>query len=222
MSQTSDKDLGLEIIAAKSRYTAIVTQRIDASRRDAYLQWQRGITTAAAKFPGYSKTEVFEPIPEVTPEWVTLVHFKDNESLENWIDSDDRKYWTQRFHRDFGDYEFQKVGGLDAWFSNVKGAAPIPDWRIATSVVLALYPTVMLWTLYVAPHLASLPFAASMLIGNIASVSLLQWILMPAVTRVLSRWLQPTRNVGLAVTIAGFLGIAGLLAAMVWVFEAIG
>ncbi len=83
MLQTTDQDLGLEIIAAKSRYTAIVTQRIDASRRDEYLQWQRGITAAASKYPGYSKTEVFEPIPNVIPEWVTLVHFHDNESLEN-------------------------------------------------------------------------------------------------------------------------------------------
>lgn len=221
MSQSNDHDLGLEIIAAKSRYTAIVTQRIDASRRDEYLQWQRGITAAAAKHPGYDKTEVFEPIPDVMPEWVTLVHFKDNESLERWINSDDRRDWTEKFHRDFGAYDFQKLGGFDAWFSGVKGPAPVPDWRIATTVVLALYPTVMLWTLYVAPHLASLPFAASMLIGNIASVSILQWILMPLVTRGLSFWLQPTRNVGLMMSIAGFVGIAALLAGMVWIFETI-
>ncbi|MGB5735453.1 MAG: hypothetical protein WBM40_13535 [Thiohalocapsa sp.] len=142
--------------------------------------------------------------------------------MVNAITSDDRKDWTEKFHQDFGAYDFQELGGFDAWFSSVKGSAPTPDWRIVTAVVLALYPTVMLWTLYVAPHLASFPFAASMLIGNIASVSILQWVLMPAVTRALSFWLQPTRSVGLAVTIAGFVAIAGLLAAMVWVFETIG
>ncbi|MBK1646345.1 hypothetical protein CKO25_17160 [Thiocapsa imhoffii] len=222
MSQITDQDLGLDIIAAKSRYTAIVTQRIDPNRRDDYLQWQRGITAAASTFPGYVKTEVFEPIPNLIPEWVTLVHFKDNESLENWINSDERKHWTETFHQDFGAYDFQKLGGLDAWFSSVTGSAPIPDWRMAATVVLALYPTVMLWTLYVSPHLASLPFAASMLIGNIASVSILQWILMPAVTRVLSFWLQPTRSAGRAATIAGFVAIVVTLGGLAWIFETIG
>jgi antibiotic biosynthesis monooxygenase (ABM) superfamily enzyme len=222
VSPATDQELGLEIIAAESRYSAIISQRIDPSLRDQYLDWQRGITTAASKYPGYSKTEVFEPVPNENPEWVTLIHFKDNQSLEHWIASPERKRWTEQFHQVFGTYEFQKLGGLDAWFSSVKGSAPIPDWRIAATVVLALYPTVMLWTLYVAPHLASLPFAASMLIGNIASVSLLQWLLMPPVTRALSFWLQPTRNVGLTATVAGFAAIAGLLAAMVWLFERIG
>ncbi len=59
-------------------------------------------------------------------------------------------------------------------------------------VLLALYPTVMLLTLFLSPWLAGLPTAGAMLIGNMVSVAILTWLLMPLVNRLFGFWLIPS------------------------------
>ena len=72
----------------------------------------------------------------------------------------------------------------------------------AVSVLLGLYPTVMLLTLFVSPHLQGLNLAVSMLIGNILSVCILQWLVMPVLNPVLATWMRandaPSRDRSLA------------------------
>src|SRR5262249_46517507 len=48
-----------------------------------------------------------------------------------------------------------------------------PSWKIVMTVVLALFPTVMLLAVFPGPYTAPLGFAAAMLIGNFLSVSIL-------------------------------------------------
>ena len=217
-----NQDIRLETISARSRYAAIIAQRISPKRHDEYMEWQRAITSAAAKFPGYEKTEVFEPYSDTDPDWITMVHFNNSENLEKWLASDERRFWTKEFIATFGEYRLQRLGGLASWFSSVAGSEPVPGWRIALTVVLTLYPTVMLLTKWVSPALASLPFAVVMLLSNMISVAMLQWLFMPVVTRALGFWLQPSRSIGIGRTVAGFVGIAAALAAMTWAFVRFG
>ena len=60
----------------------------------------------------------------------------------------------------------------------------------ALTVLLALFPTVMLLTIFVGPLTSPLGLAASMLIGNAMSISILQWVVMPRLTRGLDPWLR--------------------------------
>jgi uncharacterized protein len=56
-------------------------------------------------------------------------------------------------------------------------------------VLLALYPTVMLLTILVSPLMQHLPLAVQMLVGNVLSIILLTWLVMPGVGRLLRFWL---------------------------------
>ncbi|QDU64079.1 Antibiotic biosynthesis monooxygenase [Planctomycetes bacterium Pan216] len=218
----SDDRIHLEFIPAKSRYTVVVTQRVEKHKEAAFIEWQREITTAAAQLPGYVRTEIFEPIDERGVDWVVLVHFKDNQSLENWLQSPARAYWTDRCHREFSNYSVTKRGGLEAWFGNLDEADAIPGWRIVLTVILVLYPTVMTITTLLSPHLSPLPLPIVILIGNIISVNMLQWALMPITTRLLSRWLRPLESSGLLITIAGTVGIVLLITMIAAFFVMIG
>ncbi len=78
--------------------------------------------------------------------------------------------------------------GFGQWFIDRDDdlAAPLPaSWKMALTVWLGLYPTVMTLTLLVAPYTRSLGVAISILIGNALSVSILQWAVMPVLTRLL-------------------------------------
>ncbi len=223
MNNPNDRDISLSILSPQSRATAVVIQTVPPERADEFLEWQRGITREASHFPGYKYTEVYQPEIGAKAEWVTVIHFESNPLLEAWIKSPIREKWVNDLKKRFGDFTLKRVGGFDGWFSGVEDTdQKVPDWKMVITVVLALYPTVMLLTYLLNPFLKSMPFPGQMLIGNVASVSFLQWIAMPLLTGCLSFWLRPTKAAGLGVTIGGLAGILAVLALMLWLFISIG
>jgi len=224
MKGPTDREISLEILSPQSRATAVVVQTVPPEQTHEFLEWQRGITGDASLHPGYKYTEIYQPAPTTKAEWVTVVHFESNALLEAWINSPVRQKWVDDFKKRFGDFTLKRVGGFDAWFSDLADTdQKIPDWKMVLTVVAALYPTVMVLTYWLlTPFLKPLPFAAQMLIGNIASVAFLQWVAMPLLTRRLSFWLRPTKTTGWGVTLAGLAGILVSLALMLWLFISVG
>jgi antibiotic biosynthesis monooxygenase (ABM) superfamily enzyme len=180
-----------------SRSSAVVVQRVPPAAADAFLEWQRDASRAAGGFAGYRGTDVFPPPAGRGDEWVVLIHFQDEESLARWLDSPERNQRIEELRAKIGDFDLKTVGdGFGPWFSS-KGQsnAPAPDgWKMALTVLLALFPTVMLLTIFVGPLTSPLGFAASMLIGNALSISILQWGVMPLLTKWLDPWLRGDRS----------------------------
>ncbi|MEL4474524.1 hypothetical protein, partial [Shewanella algae] len=54
-----------------ARASSVITQQIAPGAREAFLEWQRGLSEAAAQAPGYQKTEIFPPARENEP-WVVV------------------------------------------------------------------------------------------------------------------------------------------------------
>ena len=73
------------------------------------------------------------------------------------------------------------------------------------SVVLGLYPTVMVLNLTVGRVLTDLrvPGYLSLFISNMLSVSILTWFMMPLVNRIFAFWLVPQRARSVRTHVAG-------------------
>jgi uncharacterized protein len=116
-----------------------------------------------------------------------------------------------------------RVTGLEGWFALNRGSGATvsgpPPWKQALSVLLALYPTVMILN-FLTPIWHTLPFADQMLIGNILSCVALTWLVMPRVTQLLHFWLAGPvwdwRNEAIGVGT-----IVGGLALLVFIFQAL-
>ncbi len=205
---------------SRNAVSVVASGRVKPGREREYERWQDGITAAAREFPGFLDSELFRALPGVQQDPVVVFRFASAECLDAWLESDVRKQWLRKAEPLASDSRLQRVGGgLDGWFpSGASGDERVPDWKQAFAVLLALYPTVMLLTMYLSPQLDALPLAVSMFIGNVVSVALLTWPLMPAANRVLGPWLKPrTRSATVVGTLALFLGYA----AMVWGFLAV-
>ena len=203
----------------------VVSTRVKPGREREYRAWQHRIDAEAARFPGFLGNEVFPPVPGLQDEWVVLVRFDSPEHLQGWLVSDVRKLLVEEAARLWDEARIASFSGaFPGWFGagstkSGSGALP-PDWKQAMIVLLVLYPIVMLLTNFLSPSLASLPLAVSMFIGNLVSVALLTWLLMPLANRAFGFWLNPTgargRLVelrGIAVIVAGYaLAIAIFLA----------
>lgn len=175
----------------------VVSTRVKPGREQEYRAWQDRIDAEAARFPGFLGNELFAPVPGVQEDWVVAVRFDTAEHLQDWLQSEARRrlldqaadLWQEARVESFS-------GGFPAWFGtgaagSGRTAIP-PNWKQAMSVLLVLYPTVMLLNLFLSPLLAGLPAALSMFLGNVASVALLTWLLMSMVNRVFGFWLPPS------------------------------
>jgi antibiotic biosynthesis monooxygenase (ABM) superfamily enzyme len=215
--------------SAEALVTVVVSHPVSPEYEKEFLDWQRRINGAAAKFPGFRGAELFRPVPGVQEEWTVVYRFASPKDLDRWLDSDVEKELireadhfrastTRKFDSSFGSwFSFGRAGAAEA--------AP-PDWKTALSVLVALYPTVVVLSLIIT-RLWYAPFWKVLLLGNILSVSLLTWVVMPVVTRALRFWLTPapdapqprTDVLGVVACAAFLIGIAGvfwLVTRVVW------
>ena len=127
-------------------------------------------------------------------EWVVLMHFHDEECLTRWLDSPERGRRVEELRAKVGDFHLKTLeDGFGPWFvrqDQTEPAAPA-SWKMALTVLLALFPTVMVLTIIVGPLTLPLGLAASMLVGNAMSISILQWVVMP----LLDPWLRGGQSV---------------------------
>ncbi|RDI19947.1 hypothetical protein DEU38_11759 [Rhodococcus sp. AG1013] len=212
---------------ARETVTVVVAHPPVPGREQEFLSWQRRITEAEKRFPGFRGSELHAPIPGVQDEWTILFTFDSQTDLDRWLGSPERAALLAE-GREFRDFSLRSIPNpYGSWFPSPGGAvAPVPSWKTATSVLVGLYPLVVVLTITIDEVWPAAPLWLSLLIGNIASVGLLTWVVMPIVTRALHFWLEPgdhtdrrVDTLGLVLSVA-FLTLAAavfwLLTTVVW------
>jgi antibiotic biosynthesis monooxygenase (ABM) superfamily enzyme len=196
-------------------------QRIPPRAADAFLEWQRGVTAAAALFPGYQTTEIYPPAGE-QEEWVVVIHFDDLKTLQDWLGSPKRAEWVAKLPSQTRDFRLKMVpAGFGPWFAGLtRDGGPLPPWKMALTVLVGLYPTVMLLNVFLSPHTQRFGRAAAMLISNVASVAFLQWVGMPWIlTPLLGPWLRASGKEKRTLSVVGVILILAALALMTFLFS---
>jgi uncharacterized protein len=174
--------------------TVVVSHPVDPADEDAFLAWQERVTDAEQGFDGFRGAELFRPVAGVQDEWTALYRFDSDEHLDAWLESPERQQLLDEGKR-FEDFSLKRISSpFGSWFapSGGEGSGEAPaQWKTALSVLVGLYPTVVLLTLAISEIWKKAELWESLLIGNILSVSLLTWVVMPIVTRALRFWLEP-------------------------------
>jgi antibiotic biosynthesis monooxygenase (ABM) superfamily enzyme len=225
MSLSSLKRHAPRLEVRDARASSVIVHRVPPESTDAFLDWEAGITEAAKAFPGYRGTDLYPPAADGPGDWVVIVHFDADEGLRRWIESPVRAEWEAKLPGGLGDFRLRTLpAGFGPWFAAQldQPGAPPASWKIALTVLLGLYPTVMLLGFAIGPSLAPLGKAGSMLVGNLLSVTILQWAVMPVLQRVLRPWLNPGAESGRAREAAWLSLILIVLAVQVTVFRRIG
>jgi antibiotic biosynthesis monooxygenase (ABM) superfamily enzyme len=210
----------MEVHAARA--STVITQHVPPGASEAFLQWQRGLSAAAAEAAGYQTTEIYPPAGEPEP-WVIVLHFDDPTTLRAWLDSPRRAEWLAKLPDEFRDFRLKTLpSGFGAWFAGTAdgpGVALPPKWKMALTILFTLYPTVMLLSIFVGPHLTPLGQAVSILISAMLSVSILQWAVQPALDPVLGPWLRANDRKQKGYSLGGLAVQLLLLGGMALVFR---
>lgn len=96
--------------------------------------------------------------------------------------------------------------GIEGWFDEptevtVEHAGPAaaavpPRWKQAVTIWLGFFPLNLLFTVFVTllvPGWDMLPIVARVLLTTLCLTPVMTYVLLPGVTRMLRRWLTPTR-----------------------------
>ena len=210
--------------------TVVATHRVDGEREEAFRAFQSKMTEAERASPGFRGADLFPPVPGVQRDWTAMYRFDSAAHLDAWLQSP-RRAALLAAHEEFGDFDLHRVSSsFGSWFSfsdQGAGDGGPATWKTALSVLLGLYPTVVLLTLGISELWPGADLWQSLLLGNLCSVSLLSWVVMPIVTRALRFWLTPDPQatgprldaIGAAVSIA-FLTVAAtvfwLVTTVIW------
>ena len=199
----------------------VIACRVRPGRVNDYLSWRRRTIAAQAHYPGYLATELFQPHGKFQNEWVDIVRYRSAADLMRWMKSTERQVLLRELDTITETVHAHQITGLEGWFalsrgSGGEGVSP-PSWKQALAVLFALYPTLMVLSL-LNPLMRSLSFPVRMLIGNILSVALLTWLVMPGATRFLGFWLN-SHSHNWKHEALGLLTVAGTLAVFALAFR---
>ncbi|MCP3939140.1 MAG: hypothetical protein GY708_27645 [Actinomycetia bacterium] len=170
--------------------TAIVSKTLKPGALGDYRRGQAEIGAAMSRFPGFTGWQVAEPVPGVQNEHVTTFTFDTRENLDAWLNSDEREDVLEMIQSlVVGDMKLSVVGGFAGWFDG--GEAEPPRWKQAVTILIALFPTVVVLSYIqdaIAPNAPRIP---AIFVSNVVGIIALTWLLVPPLTRLLKPWLTP-------------------------------
>ncbi len=187
---------GMSTVPEPAPISAIISTRVKPGCEEAYRKWEQKVAVSQTAAKGLQGYRFEPPIAGVQADWLTILRFDTRENLQAWLDSPTRKAilaeaadLTEEFH-----YRVAR-SGFDQWFPIAKeGDNVVPVWKQNMLVLLMLFPVVFVFGhLIQVPMLQirlKIPFVFALLIGNIVSVVLLNW-LVPWVNGHFSWWIMP-------------------------------
>lgn len=175
--------------------TVVFAHRVDRRDEADFQAFQQRTADAARQYPGFRGNELLKPVPGIEDKWTALNRFDTAEHLDAWLKSPERQRLLAEEGKRFADFELHRIAPrYGSWFSSLapgEEASGPPAWKSAVSVLVGLYPTVFLLTLGLDEAWPDAELWLGLLVGSVLSVTLLTWVVMPAVTRLFGFWLAP-------------------------------
>jgi antibiotic biosynthesis monooxygenase (ABM) superfamily enzyme len=203
---------------------AVFRHRVAGGRDADFTSAQGELTEVSSQFAGYEGTVVFPP--GVAEEWTSMIRFRTERLLGAWLKSTQRQASLSSL-RSTLEREFSTASHTTPFGTTVRienGETELtPSWKSAMLVLMVLYPTVMLLSRFLGPQLdraGAEPWLA-MWLSEVASVSALQWLLMPFAARRMRRWLDPVDGAGWVVSLRGALVVVGVYAVTLAIFATV-
>jgi antibiotic biosynthesis monooxygenase (ABM) superfamily enzyme len=172
--------------------TVVFSWRAKPCKENEFAKWAKGLASAAAHFPGNLSVTVIHE--QGSRDFHIIVQFVNREALQRWLDSRERARLHDKV-RDIADARtaVQQRTGLETWFYVPAHAGetikPPPRWKQWLVSLVAVYPLVLLFQAFIAPWVAGWPLWARSAMFPLIILTLMTYVVMPLVSRLLGRWL---------------------------------
>ena len=169
-----------------------ITRRVRPGCEVEFQQALREFFQASFAHGGVLGATMLVPAPgSDSREFGILRTFADEKESEDFYTSPLFKAWEEKCAplTESGSWTHRPLHGLEAWFRSPHN--PPPRWKMAVATFLGVLPVAMVLNLALGPVIRSWPFVPRNAVFNLCVVTLLTWVVMPLVTRLLRGWLRP-------------------------------
>jgi antibiotic biosynthesis monooxygenase (ABM) superfamily enzyme len=202
--------------------SAIISTRIKPGKEDIYRRWEQRMAAAQTRAAGFQGYRFEPPIPGVQEDWLAILRFDTEANLQSWLASPARLALLGESNEFTAEVHLRIARtGFDQWFQVAAASGGPPAWRQNMLVLSLLYPVVFLFGAWVQTPLLSrmfgMPFWLSLFVGNVASVTLLNY-LVPWTSQRFAWWLRAPNRIADRINLAGVAAMVGLYAISLAVF----
>jgi len=190
----SPSDLIEESTSDEGR-SVIFTIKAKPGREEAIADWAHRIVAAARAYEGSLAATVIGTAN--TGEYRIFHHFQGAHSLQSWLESSERQRLLAEAESMLESTPTrQLVTGLETWFhlpSQGRAMLPPSRWKMWLTSVVAIYPLILAFQAWLAPRMVHWPLALRAAVLPLVILTLMTYVVMPVVTRVLKPWLVARR-----------------------------
>jgi uncharacterized protein len=177
--------------------TVVVTRKVKRGRESEYEDWLRRLLEESKSMKGYLGATIQKPAPGST-EYTSIFRFDTVDNLRKFEESELRyKYLREVVDYVEADAIWKKITGLEFWFSPPKGTIiPQPSrFRMALVMIVVVYGLVISIGQLVSTLVRDvIPSYVRLFITISIEIFLMTFILMPHLTKLLAKWIYPTKN----------------------------
>jgi antibiotic biosynthesis monooxygenase (ABM) superfamily enzyme len=175
--------------------SVIFTIKAKPGQEEALAEWTHRIVAAGRAAEGnLAATVIGTPHPG---EYRVFHHFQDAQSLRSWLDSSERQQLLAEAEPILESTPTgQLETGLETWFhlpSQGPVMFPPPRWKMWLTSVIAIYPLILAFQAWLSPRMVHWPLALRAALLPLVILTLMTYVVMPVVTRVLKPWLMSRR-----------------------------
>jgi uncharacterized protein len=151
------------------------------------------VIAAARGFDGHLGVDILRPDGGGT--YHIIFRYRGPAEHRAWMESDQRHQLVARIDELLDDAtgaQVRTVDGWEGWFVSPGYAPPAPPrrWKMAAITLGTLYPIVLALSTVLRPLIHEWPLPVGLLLSLALTVSLMTWVVMPALTNRLGPWLR--------------------------------
>lgn len=175
--------------------TIVVRRRVLPNREAEFEQAMRGFIEYALAAPGNLGIHVLRPGANGAREFTVVDRFRDRAGRGAFVASPEYRDWMQRLRElCVAEPHIEELGGLAGWFTlpDQPRVGPPPRWKMALVTFAAVFPLALVLPPLLTQVLPGAHYLLQAAAINASMVAALTWLVMPALTRLLRRWLFGT------------------------------
>jgi antibiotic biosynthesis monooxygenase (ABM) superfamily enzyme len=175
----------------------VLSRQVRPGREQAFEQVLGRLAGAVRGQPGHLDVTVLRPAPGGPPLYTIVSHFRTRADAEAWLGSAERaRLVAEADLYAVGELQTRYVSGLEGWLAAPGAPVLVPParWKTALVSAVGILPLLEVVGYVLAPRLAGFPAWARPLISVLIVIPLMQYAVMPALTRAARGFLYPPRR----------------------------
>ena len=176
--------------------TLVLSRAVKAGHEQAFEGVLHRLAAEVRRQPGHLDLTVLAPQPGGPRIYTIVSHFAGRAAADAWLASQERaQLLAEADLHSASDLQTRYLSGLEGWLAQPGAAVLVPParWKIALLSAAGIVPLLEAVTYLLAPRLSGLPVWGRPLIAVVLVIPLMQYVVMPLLTRVARPFLYPPR-----------------------------